>query len=262
MKKINKTTYSFALANAIKLLKKNKIILDNIEFIALLGSAREKEYIPNYSDLDLLLIIKSDDAGAIEKNILLAIKNICAILSKKYLIKISFLTHTIKDFLGYVEYEYLRHYSLGRVLYGDKNSFLKFFANILSKKKPNRKELRRQMCNAIAHARFNLVRKYVSFNKFNTNVYSQQLLKLFIDNLFEISDWRLIADEIWCSSKKEIAQKISEKSNSQFKTVVEKSYEYRKGWNDKQVPIKELELFFIESIGFVNDCVRDLKKKI
>ena len=42
MKKINKTTYSFALANAIKLLKKNKIILDNIEFIALLGSAREK----------------------------------------------------------------------------------------------------------------------------------------------------------------------------------------------------------------------------
>lgn len=262
MEKINKTTYSFALSDAIKLFKNNKIILDNIEFMVLLGSVREKEYIPNYSDLDLLLIIKSDDVGAIEKNVLLAIKNICITLSKKYLIKISFLTHTTKDFLGYVEYEYLHHYSRGKVLHGNKDSFLKFFANIFSKKKPNHKELQKQMYNAITHARFNLVRKYVSLNKFNTNAYSRQFLKLFIDNLFEISDWKLIADGIWCSSKKEIAHKISEKSNSQFKMVIKKSYKYRNSWNDKRVSIKELELFFIESIGFINDCVRDLKKKI
>ena len=117
------------------------------------------------------------------------------------------------------------------------------------------------MYNAIAHARFNLVRKYVCINKFNTKVYLREILKLFIDNLLEISDWRLIADGIWCRSKKEIVQKISEESNSPFKLVVKKSYEYRKRWNDKPVSIKELKQFFLESIGFINDCVRDLEKR-
>jgi hypothetical protein len=164
-----------------------------------------------------------------------------------------------KEFEEYVEYEYLVHYSWGKVLFGKQKEFISFFTKFISQRKPNKKELIRQMYIAIVHANFNLVRKYVSFNIFNTKNYQKELLKLFIDNLLEIADWRLIANNVWCTSKKEIVRKITNISRSPFVNIVNEAYKYRKNWNS-EIPKKEiLERFFVNGINFINDCAIELK---
>lgn len=263
MRKINEVkNINSTVLEIVSCLKENRIFLRDIKFMALLGSVREKEYVFNYSDVDILLIINSDMSGAIDNKTVSFLKKTSADISKRFNVKLSLLTHTENDLFGYVEYEYLRHYSFGKVLYGPRKHFRKMFEEAISFKKPNNSELSKQMYNVIVHARFNLIRKYISLNKFNTKNYSHELIKLFIDNVLEIADWRLISDGIWASSKKEIVKKIERQSKSVFKNVVKTSYEYRKNWNKRTITKEEMEIFFANSIEFINDCVRDLGKKI
>ncbi|MBI2278654.1 MAG: nucleotidyltransferase domain-containing protein [Candidatus Brennerbacteria bacterium] len=261
MKKITRATYALTLTEALRLLRKETSVLRNLEFIALLGSVKIKEHVPGYSDLDLLLILKSDASGALDEKLLLELQKICADLSKTYRINISFLTHTEKELVEYVDYEYLKHYSSGKLLYGKPELFSKLFKRIISRKKSYGKKLVREMFKSIVHARFNLIRKFVSLNKFNTRNYRDGLLKLFIDNLFEIADWRLIADEIWCVSKKEIVSRIFSISKSPHREILESAYKYRRDWNHLVVSSKQARSFFISGIKFINDCVRDLERR-
>ena len=80
-----------------------------IEIIALVGSARTKEAIDGYSDLDILLLIKCSRTGNINFGIINKLRKIMADLSKLYNVKISLLTHTFNDLKYYVDIEYLIH---------------------------------------------------------------------------------------------------------------------------------------------------------
>ncbi len=262
MKRVTKSVYNSALKDIIKILRAKPELLDDCRFVALLGSVREGEHILAYSDLDILFILKSNSSGSLNPKILLALQKICGVLSKKYPIKISFLTHTEKEFKEYVDYEYLVHYSWGKVLFGDGKLYSGFFQRHLHLKKPVKRELLRQMYNAILHARFNLIRRYVSLNIFNTKRYKRELLKLFIDNLIEIADWRLIAEGIWSTSKRQIMKEIEKTSKSSSRYILYKAYKYRKNWNNKLAIRSVDDEFFVRSIDFINDCVVELEDRL
>lgn len=258
MEKINKEIYKNAIKEVVEKCKNNPLVLSNINFIVLLGSVREKEYVLGYSDLDLLFILKSDISGSIDDNVVSGLKEIAELLTKKYQIKIAFLIHTVYDFNTYVDYEYLRHYSWGKILFGRRSDFNQLFSRLLSQKKLSIYELRRQILINIIHARFNLVRKYVSFNKYNTSNYPKELLKLFIDNIFEISDWRLIAEDLWSISKKDIVRNSLRNIESEFNDVISSAYLYRKNWNKLNLERLDVDAFFKRSLYFINDCIKQL----
>ncbi len=255
---INRLTYSRALKEVIHACKENKSLLNDIKFIALLGSVNEREEIPGYSDLDILFIIKSDKHGSIKKETLFDFRNIGMLVSKRYQIKISLLTHTVHEFNTYVDYEYLKHYSRGRVFWGNKLEFLRLFKEILKKKKQTRRGLKHLMLNNILHARFNINRRFVSINKFNTRKASLSILKLFIDNVLEIADWRLIAKGIWGGSKKEIVSVFFKQVKGQHVHVPLMAYAIRKNWNTHKVSNEEVATFLYDCLYFIDECVYQL----
>lgn len=193
--------------NCINAIKKDKIIMKQIELIALLGSVRENECIFGYSDLDILIILKSNKYGTFKKNVILQLKEIIKKNSKNHQIKISFLTHTFDDFKNYVDIEYLYHYSWGEVVYSKEKSLKKEIEFIMNSK-GGFTSIKPLMIYNLRHARFNILREYISLNSYNTSNYFKNFGWKIIDKIFEISDWVLIYDEIWSKNKQEIVFNI------------------------------------------------------
>ncbi|MCK5026852.1 MAG: hypothetical protein KAS07_00385 [Candidatus Pacebacteria bacterium] len=232
----------------------NNAIKSNLLFISLLGSTRTHEEVESYSDLDILFILNSNESGAIDQVVLRAFKKMAQDLSKKYSLEISFLTHTIFDFEEYVDFNYLIHYSWGEVLYGDSTEYKVLFQEIIGSKYSD--ERRRDLIYYnLIHARFNLIRKYVSWNKFNTVDYKKNILKLIIDLIIEICDWSLVYKNIFKETKKEILKEF----NSNFKLknghIPQQAYEIRSKWKDLSFEEDTLDKFIEESILFTQELI-------
>lgn len=187
--------------------RNNSVLRNNVINIALLGSFQTKEAIENYSDLDILFILKSDRFGKIDQEVITNLKKLTEKLSK-HGIEISFLSHTIFEFQHYVDANYLIHYSWGDVFYGNKKHFIALFNKIIKAKNFNDKNRKHLVKYNIPHARFNLLRKYISWNDFSTTGL-RKLLKLYIDGTIEICGWVLVYKKIFLKSKHEILKRFS-----------------------------------------------------
>lgn len=258
---MNNSKHRNTFNRAIELVIKDEVIKSHLLHIALLGSARCNENIENYSDLDILFIFRTNITGTIAIEILERLKKINSELSIDNNIEISFLPHTIFDFKEYVDFEYLIHYSWGEVAYGNEDSYKKIFEEIIKEKYSVQKRKDLIYYNLI-HARFNLFRKYISWNENNKKDYNQSILKLFIDNMVEICDWALIYKNIFERSKKDIANKfIEEYFDLTHKDIIIKTLEIRSGWNKKILNEKEINLFFKDSILLIEEIIKNIYGK-
>ena len=240
---------------------KDNFLLKEIEFIALLGSVAESEAIENYSDLDILFILKSNKYGTIKLRVLLKLKKIVIKLSSKYQIKISFLTHTFDDLINYVDVIYLKRYSLGKVIYPKGKTLAAKIDEIIRQKKATKtNEVKDLIIYNLRHVRFNLLREFVSLNKYNTNNYVRAFSRTLIDKIFNICDWCLIYDDIWYKNKRLIVSDIYKKYNkSMFLVPLKDAYDLRKRWNI--ISDDELESFFIKGIEFAIGLIELIIKR-
>lgn len=262
IEKIN-NNFTKALILSVSLCLKDKDIFDHIEYIALLGSVSEKEEIENYSDLDILFIIKSDCYGKIDRNILGKLKKAHAKVSRKYKIQISFLTHTKFEFQNYVDFEYLYHYSLGKVYYGDAEKFKNIFKEIIKNRWSSSTRRKNLIFYNVIHARFNLFRKFVSTNEYNDKNHYKFLLKLFIDKILEIADWCLIYNNLFEENKISIIKAFQDRfPKIRHGQVLDIAYKYRKKWNslNNEKDKKKIIYFLKIAMIFVDECSEHITK--
>jgi hypothetical protein len=255
------TSRSKILEEVIKKCLDNNLIKDELLFIALLGSSQTDEAVEGYSDLDILLILKSNNSGAIKNQTLLELKHLTETISKKTDIELSLLTHTVFDFEEYVDFNYLLHYSWGKVLFGNESDYQKLFTSIIDKKYSEKARKDLTYYNLV-HARFNLIRQCVSWNKYNKSNYQNTVLKLLIDKIIEICDWALAYRGIFMKNKKEILSEFH--SNFPLKEcghIPSQAYEIRSKWNSNNLSEKELNIFIDESLKFVQELVKIIHKE-
>ncbi len=234
----------------------SKDIKDNLLFGALLGSTQTDEAIEGYSDLDVLFVLKSNKSGAVDASTLFQLKKIAEDVSNKNKVEISLLTHTVFDFEEYVNFEYLIHYSWGEVFFGSEEGYINLFFSIIKKKFSKRKR-KETMYYDIIHARFNLVRQYVSWNKFNRKEYPQTILKLIIDTVIEMCDWALIYRGIFKRTKREILEEFTKEfSLGKHGSIPFRAYAIRANWSSYKFIEKELYDFMDEAILFVQELVK------
>ncbi len=256
------TKYTKALDFVIKKILGNKRLRARIKYIAVLGSYRECEVIENYSDLDILCIVKSDKYGVIKSVDIELLKKVASQASADFNIKISLLAHTEFDFTEYVDFNYLIHYSWGEVVCGDQKQFASLFKSILDNKNVTKESRRALMYYNIIHARFNLIRKYVSFNQNNTLDYRKDITKLFIDNILEICGWRLVYDDVFLDKKLKIVSIFQKKYKGiKYGFVPRSAYELRKNWNSVDFNSKKIDRFLDDSILFIQSVVEELYER-
>ena len=253
--------FLITLNKVLEEIKSDRILVKEIEFVALLGSVAEDEAIKKYSDLDILLLLKTNKYGTIKTTVLLKLKDITAKLSSKYKVKISLLAHTYDDFINYVDIIYLKRYSLGRVIYPKNKLLVKEIHKIIrQKRRKNTNEVKDLVIYNLRHARFNLLRKFVSLNRYNTNNYVRTFGRILIDNIFNICDWCLIYDNIWYKNKKGVVGNIYKEYNkAMFLEPLNEAYDLRKRWNE--ISNDKLEKFFVKGIGFVNEIIELIIKR-
>lgn len=240
----------------VGLSKNNKIINPHIKYIVLLGSVLRNEAVENYSDLDILFIIDSNKSGTMPLKVLKELKKMGNEASRRNNIELSLLPHTIFDLKEYVDFNYLIHYSWGKVVYGNKNNFKKLFKDIIIEKYSNQKRKDLIYYNLI-HARFNLLRKYISWNKNNKQNYKQFIIKLFINNIIEICDWALVYRNIFRKSKKDMVSSfMKEYSKLKYKNVAKNAIEIRFKWNRQSLSEKKLNEFLKESILLIEEIIK------
>lgn len=219
-------------------------LLKSVNLIALLGSVANKEELIGWSDLDVLVVLKSDKLGNIPMNLLEKLQKISFKVSKKYKFPISILTHTINDFEKYVSFEYLKHYSFGQCTYPNATYLKKKIKGILNRREVNINHVRAYCVYHIRHIRFNLLRKYVSLNEFNSSNCKREFVKLLIDKMIKATDLALNYKDIWPRTKQEILNKSKTNLELDISPLV-MALEISSKW--LYITDKELELF--ESIG-------------
>lgn len=234
----------------------NSAIKNDLLFISLLGSSQTNEAIEGYSDLDILLVLKSNESGAIKESTLLELKKLSEEVSRDGNIEVSLLTHTIFDFEEYVDFNYLIHYSWGEVLYGSDEEYKKLF-DVIVKKKYSEKHRKELTYYNLIHARFNLVRQYVSWNKFNKEKYTQAILKLIIDKIVEICDWALVYRGIFRKTKREVLEDFNKNFRiEKYNHIPNQAIAIRANWGSYNFTEEELYKFIDESILFVQELIR------
>lgn len=250
------SNYENALSETLDIIQKNPLLHGKIQFIALLGSVDDEEAVSNYSDLDILLILKSDNYGYIELSVLNTLKEISEKITTKYSLELSLLCHTIFDFEEYVDFNYLIHYSWGRVLVGNSDHFKQIFKKIIERKYSdrNRKDL---IYYNIIHARFNLLRKYASWNGTTKSDYKKFVTKLTINNILEITDWALVYKNIYSKTKKEICSNFKiQFPDIRHATIPKEALEIRSLWNTYDFSSSQLDIFLEDAIEFVQEIVK------
>lgn len=232
----------------------------DVLFAGLLGSYMNGEEVYAYSDFDILFIIKSNKGGTIKKSTILGLINLSEKLSKKYNIEISFLTHTKFDLKEYVDIEYLTHYSWAKVFIGNQERFNKTFYNIIKNKNSNTSKRKSLIYYNIIHARFNIVRKYISINKFNTKSPEVAKATILIDKIIEMVDWFLIYDGLYATSKKEIIDEFSKVRTNFDLTILDEILIIRSNMGSPK-DIKKITSFNKRAIDFVNNLTELIIKK-
>jgi len=246
-------TQKSILKEIVFVIKNNLILKNNVINIALVGSFQTKEAIKNYSDLDILFILKSDRFGEINPEVISSLKKMAERLNR-HGIEISFLSHTVFEFRHYVDAEYLIHYSWGKVFYGSKKYFSGLFDKIIRAKNFNDKNRKRLIRYNIPHARFNLLRKYISWNDFSETGL-RKLLKLYIDGTIEICEWILIYKKIFLKNKRDILKRfISECKDWENAELLSEIIETRKIMANMKINRKKTDLLIQKLTKLINYC--------
>lgn len=234
-----------------------KSILEDIKLkadivaIALLGSAADGEESTKWSDLDVLVILKTDNLGNINIKSLDSLRQIAESISSKYTFPISILSHTVDDFENYVSFEYLKHYSFGNCTYPSTDFLMEKINNILANRDLSEKVRRGYCAYYMRHIRFNLLRKYVS-NYTTKPDSTEEFAKLLIDKMIKVTDLALNYLDIWAKTKEEIYQKASK--NLQIDTdTLKKALVLRKDWEN--ISQSKLDKFIPLSLKYLNDCI-------
>lgn len=233
-------------------IKSDNNLLKTIEAIALLGSTADKEESDGWSDLDVLILMKSDDLGNIALENLEKLKQISNNISKKYEFPISILSHTVDDFEMYVSFEYLRHYSLGECTYPSSEYLKNKIDAILEKRKIDDLSRKAYSTYHMRHIRFNLLRKYISLNNYNSMDYPREFIKLLIDKMIKVTDLALNYNNCWPETKRDIL--IEADKNLQTNTTpLKKALEIRAQW--KKVKKEEMVLFMPIGIKYLQNVI-------
>jgi len=239
----------------------HKAVKKDLAFFVLLGSTQTNEAVEGYSDLDILLILKSNKSGAIRPSTTHELKRISKGISQNSGQDISLLTHTIFDFEEYVDFNYLLHYSWGKVLFGSPKAYKELFKKIIEKKYSDkaRKDL---MYYNLIHARFNLLRQYVSWNEFNKVSYIKSILRLVIDKVIEVCDWALAYRGEYAKTKKEVVEKFNKNFKlKKFGHVPQQTLLVRAEWNNHTFKAKEFSTYLKDAVGFIQELVEIIWKE-
>lgn len=212
-------------------LQADREVVDTITHIGLVGSVNDDEMVMGWSDLDIMLIMKSDESGNIPTEVLLKLKDIHAKFAYMYpSIEISFLTHTLKDFSHYVAFEYLKNYQYASYSYTNSDIVVKdFIQEVLDSRNINSEIEKRYAVYKFRHMRFNLIRMVASWGVKK----DRGIAKLIIDRIVESAIFLLGFHSEYYKTKSERLSKII--SNSSFQEV-EKIYRYanetRSNWSN------------------------------
>jgi len=246
--------FSLAIKDSLNFLLADKILYDHISYIGLIGSLNSDEDILGWSDVDFLMIINSDNDGNLTIDVLSRLKEIHKKVKSKYpFVKFSFLPHTIYDLKNYVCFEYLINYSYARCLFSKTNKeyLTTTIQEILKSRNLTGEVMKRYSLYHLRHLRFNLVRKYVSWDED-----IKALGKLIIDNLIESTIFiNAFNGNIEKSKIKSIETAGNIILNKKFIKVLNDSYKLRSKWDRiddetilKYIPLalESLELLLIK----------------
>lgn len=179
---LNKSDNIFDIySDIIDEFRRNNVIISGIYKVGLLGSFNDNEFSKKWSDLDILLILKSDELGNIDRNVLTELRKINLFFSNKYKdLEISFLTHTYNDFEKYVAYAYMDHYKYANFdIENDDIDFVSYVDNLLNSRNLSMNIKKRYSVYHLRHFRFNLIRKVVSEKT------PKKAVKMIVDKIIE-----------------------------------------------------------------------------
>jgi len=165
----------------VSILDKDSILQEEVTKLGITGSVNDDEASDGWSDLDFLFILKCDDYGNIETNILLRLRDVHQALSQKYpTIEISFLSHTYYDLEKYVAFAYLEHYKFATfVVNKDGLDFKEYIENIIEERNIGENIRKRYSVYHLRHFRFNLMRKVIAVRD------DKSVLKMLTDKIIE-----------------------------------------------------------------------------
>lgn len=239
-------------------IKADKKLLSNTKVIALLGSTVDEEQSNSWSDLDVLIILKTDKLGSISMSFINRLKKISEKVSKNYSFSISILPHTVDDFTNYVCFEYLRHYSEGMVTYPSA-FFLKEMITKLLGKRGITERVRQSYClYHLRHVRFNFIRKYASVNKYNLDEPSKKACMLLIDKMFKVTDLALNYYDIWPKKKQDIL-KEAKKNLGIDTSKLKKGLEMRAKWTE--ISEGDAKSFLQQGIKYLYEVIENILDK-
>lgn len=241
--------FEFGVRNDLDLKKQ-------VELIALLGSVSQKEQSDSWSDLDILIVLKSDGFGNISLTVLNKIRDIASLVSTNHPdVLVSVLPHTIDDFSNYVCFEYLQHYSSGICTYPSKVKLAAVINRILRKRNVS-EQVRKAYCvYHLRHIRFNLLRKYISVNKSNSQQPTKEFGKLLIDKVIKVTDLWLNYQNIWPKTKNDILKnaKIVGSLNTEPLAM---ALQLRDNWS--RIEDKKVDDFIPVGIEYVKQATDDI----
>ena len=158
------------------------ILVDNLIDIGTLGSVNDNEGVKDWSDLDILLVLRSDEFGNIGIEIINKLREIHNECVTTYSdLDVSLLPHTMYDFEKYVAYEYLRNYQFATI-YSSKESvsFRDRLQKIIDDRNVSLEVQKRYAIYRARHLRFNLIRAIASWSGDD-----KPMAKLVIDRLIQ-----------------------------------------------------------------------------
>lgn len=160
----------------------NSVLMGNLIDIGILGSVNDNEGVKGWSDLDILLVLKSDEFGNIDIEIIKRLREIHNKCSSVYNdLEISLLPHTMYDFEKYVAYEYLRNYQFATIYYSQESvSFKDRLQKIIDDRNVSLEVQKRYSIYRARHLRFNLIRAITSWSGDD-----KPMAKLVIDRLIQ-----------------------------------------------------------------------------
>lgn len=245
---LNATKYT------INLIKKDPFLMKRIEHVSLIGSVADREAIPHYSDIDLVVIPKANEYGRCDLEVIAKLKTIARTTSSKYDVKLSLLTFSRNDLENFVNEEILTHFSSKKTLCTYGPTLKQICGDILQEKDSSLGRMRVLMANSLRKSRFDLIRKYVSANEFNTYDYVRTFGRELIDQIFQLSDWCLIYNNIWSMTKREIVQNIVKNYSKKLDVqAIREAYKIRKHWND--ITDNELENYFPSGVQYISQVI-------
>lgn len=224
-------------------------VIEAITHIGLVGSVNDREMVAGWSDLDIMLILKSDNSGTIPTEVLLKLKNIHAKLAYMYpSIEISFLTHTLKDFTDYVAFEYLKNYQYASYSYINSDVVVKdFIQNVLDNRNINSEIEKRYAVYKFRHMRFNLIRMVASWGAKN----DRGVAKLIVDRIVESAIFLLGFHGEYFKTKNERLNRIT--SDSSFEEIAEfYKYANETRFNWSSITDKDLGLIIKTGLDYLS----------